>query len=178
MPEIINFLEQYRALADKLAGLAGALTFVIFIALAFPAAAGSTNEVIRAQTVQIVDGDSITVVIEGEMVRVRLAEIDAPEGTQPFAIDSKESLSALCFWVNAELTSIRKDHYGRTLAKVECKGVNVNAEQVRRGMAWVKDQSAKDGELNKLQEEARSSKRGLWSYESPIPPWEWHPLRE
>ena len=137
-------------------------------------AAASADEIIRAKAVSIVDGDSISAVINQELVRVRLAGVDAPEGNQPFAIDSKQSLHDLCFWVEAELSSISKDYYGRMLAKVKCNGVNVNAEQVRRGMAWVADQSVEDRELNQLQEEARAAKRGLWSYESPVPPWEWH----
>ncbi|SFH56630.1 nuclease homologue [Nitrosospira sp. Nsp14] len=62
------------------------------------------------------------------------------------------------------------------MARVKCNGVDVNAEQVRRGLAWVKDQSAKDRTLSKLQNEARSARRGLWSRESPVPPWEWHPF--
>jgi endonuclease YncB( thermonuclease family) len=137
-------------------------------------AAASADEIIRAKAVSIVDGDSISAVINQELVRVRLAGIDAPEGNQPFAIDSRQSLHDLCFWVEAELTSISKDYYGRMLAKVKCNGVNVNAEQVRRGMAWVEDQTVEERELVQLQEEARAAKRGLWSYESPVPPWEWH----
>ena len=137
-------------------------------------AADSADEIIRAKAVSIVDGDSISVVINQELVRVRLAGVDAPEGNQPFAIDSRQSLHDLCFWVEAELSSISKDYYGRMLAKVKCNGVNVNGEQVRRGMAWVADQSVEDRELIQLQEEAQAAKRGLWSYESPLPPWEWH----
>jgi endonuclease YncB( thermonuclease family) len=143
------------------------------VALSLSAAA-SADEIIRAKAVSIVDGDSISAVINQELVRVRLAGVDAPEGSQPFAIDSRQSLHELCFWVEAELSSISKDYYGRMLAKVKCNGVNVNAEQVRRGMAWVADQSVEDRELVQLQEEARAAKRGLWSYESPVPPWEWH----
>jgi endonuclease YncB( thermonuclease family) len=162
----------------------GQLPFKIMVASAISAlsslvalplsAVASADEIIRAKAVSIVDGDSISAVINQEMVRVRLAGVDAPEGNQPFAIDSRKSLHELCFWVEAELSSISKDYYGRMLAKVKCNGVNVNAEQVRRGMAWVADQAVKDRELVQLQEEARAAKRGLWSYESPVPPWEWH----
>lgn len=137
-------------------------------------AADPAGEIIRAKAVSIVDGDSISVVINQELVRVRLAGIDAPEGDQPFAIDSRQSLHDLCFWVEAELGSISKDYYGRILARVYCNEVDVNAEQVRQGMAWVADQSMEDRELLRLQKEARAAKRGLWSYESPIPPWKWH----
>jgi endonuclease YncB( thermonuclease family) len=100
--------------------------------------------VIRALVVQIVNGDSLAVATDGEMVRVQLAEIDAPEGKQPFTIRSKQSLSDLCLWVHAELSSITKDQYGRTLAKVKWEGLDANAEQVRRGMAWAHGEYAKD----------------------------------
>ena len=150
-----------------------AIALITSITLPFPAAADLTDQGIRAQVVQIVDGDSLTIVIDGEMVRVRLAEIDAPESKQPYTKRSKKSLSDLCFWIEAELTSITKDQYGRTLARVRCNGVDVSAEQVKRGMAWVYEGHAKDPELYKLQAEARAAKRGLWSTKSPIPPWRW-----
>jgi endonuclease YncB( thermonuclease family) len=150
-----------------------ALALIIAITLPHSAAAELADEIIRAQVVQIVDGDSLTIVIDGERVRVRLAEIDAPESKQPYTKRSKKSLSNLCFWREAELTSITKDQYGRILARVKCKGVDVNAEQVKRGMAWVYEKHAKDPELYKLQAEARAAKRGIWSTKYPVPPWQW-----
>lgn len=156
-----------------------ALVLVASLALPCTVFAKPDSKVIRAQVLQIVDGDSVTVSIDRELVRVRLAKIDAPEGDQPFSFESRQSLFDLCLWTHAELSSITKDHYGRMLARVKCNGVDVNAEQVRRGLAWVKevkDQSAKDKKLVKLQDEARTAKRGLWSRESPTPPWEWRPF--
>jgi endonuclease YncB( thermonuclease family) len=156
-----------------------ALLLVTYLTLPDAVFAKQNRKVIRAQVLQIVDGDSVTVSMGGGLVRVRLGEIDAPEGDQPFAVESRQSLFDLCLWTHAELSSISKDHYGRMLARVKCNGVDVNAEQVRRGLAWVKevrDQSAKDKKLVKLQDEARTSKRGLWSRESPTPPWEWRPF--
>ncbi len=150
-----------------------AFAIFAFAILSCPIYADPAGKVIHAQVVQIVDGDSLTVVIDGEMVRVRLAEIDAPEKKQPYTKRSKKSLSDLCFWIEAELAGISKDQYGRTLARVRCNGVDANAEQVKRGMAWVYEKHAKDPELYKLQAEARSAKRGLWSVNSPIPPWRW-----
>ena len=154
-----------------------ALVLATYLTLPYAIFAEPPREATRAQVLQIVDGDSVTVSIGSELVRVRLAEIDAPEDDQPFAIESRQSLFDLCLWAHAELSSISKDHYGRTLARVKCKDVDVNAEQVRRGLAWVKKHSAKDKKLFKLQEEARTAKRGLWSDESPTPPWEWLPVR-
>ncbi|WP_090827756.1 thermonuclease family protein [Nitrosovibrio tenuis] len=153
-----------------------ALVFVPLVALPYLVFAGKPAKIIHAQVVQVVDGDSLTVAIDGEMVRVRLAEIDAPEGKQPFTIRSKQSLTNLCLWVPAELSSISKDQYGRTLARVKCEGVDVNAEQVKRGMAWAHGEFTKDPALSTLQEEARSAKRGLWSDKSPTPPWIWRTI--
>jgi endonuclease YncB( thermonuclease family) len=82
----------------------------------------------------------------------------------------------MCFWIEAELTSVTKDQYGRTLARVKCNGIDVNSEQVKRGLAWVYEDT-KDTRLQKLQAEARAAGRGLWESDSPlspVPPWEWH----
>lgn len=66
------------------------------------------------------------------------------------------------------------DRYGRTLGRVFCAGVDANAEQVRRGMAWVYVKYApKDSPLYAIQAEARVARRGLWQDARPVPPWEW-----
>jgi endonuclease YncB( thermonuclease family) len=149
--------------------------FALFavIAISSPAYAQSEEKIVRGQVIGIVEGDTLTVAVDSKQVRVRLAEIDAPETKQPFGNRSKKSLSDLCFWVEAELTIRGKDQYGRKLARVVCNGVDANAEQVKRGMAWVFDKYAKDPVLFKLQDEARTEKRGLWSDKNSIPPWEW-----
>ena len=115
----------------------------------------------------------MTVVVDYRQVRVRLTEIDAPEKKQPFGNRSKQSLSDLCFLVEAELTLKGKDQYGRKLARVICNGIDANSEQVKRGMAWVFDKYEKDPQLYKLQDEARSARRGLWSDKAPTAPWQW-----
>lgn len=155
--------------------LALVLAFILST-LSFPSNADPIDKIIRAQVVQVPDGDSLTIVIDGEMVRVRLAEIDAPEGQQSFSDRSRQSLFDMCFWIEAELTSVTKDQYGRTLARVKCNGIDVNSEQVIRGLAWVYEDT-KDTGLQKLQAEARAAGRGLWESDSPfppVPPWEWH----
>ena len=59
------------------------------------------------------------------------------------------------------------------VGRVSCGGVDANAAQVRRGMAWVYDRYAKDKTLYRLQDEARSSGRGLWIDRNPMAPWDW-----
>ena len=53
--------------------------------------------------------------------------------------------------------------------------LDVSAEMVRQGAAWVYRKYAKDQNLFKLEDEARAAKRGLWglSEAQRVPPWEW-----
>jgi endonuclease YncB( thermonuclease family) len=134
------------------------------------AQAGTFN----GKVVGIADGDSLTVLNENKrQVKIRLAEIDAPESGQPFGARSKQSLSELCFGKQAEVVPRVTGRYKGTVARVKCAGVDANAKQVSRGMAWVYRQYAKDNNLYVLQHEAKSAERGLWSDPSPIPPSAW-----
>lgn len=54
-----------------------------------------------------------------------------------------------------------------------CNGIDVNAEQIRRGMAWVYDEYVIDREMYRLQDEAKAARLGLWSDKSPTTPWYW-----
>ena len=125
------------------------------------------------KVVAVADGDTMTVLKDLQQVKVRLTEIDAPEKKQAFGNRSKESLSDLCFGKTATLVEKGKDRYGRTLARVTCNGVDANAEQVKRGMAWVYDRYVTDKSLYAVQDAARASHLGLWHDEHPVPPWEW-----
>jgi endonuclease YncB( thermonuclease family) len=87
--------------------------------------------------VNVHDGDTVTVLVERTQVRVRLVDIDAPELGQAFGKRSRQSLADMCAGKTAHVADRGKDRYGRTLGHVSCAGVDANAEQVRRGMAWV-----------------------------------------
>lgn len=73
----------------------------------------------------------------------------------------------------AEIKIQGRDRYGRTVARVICAGNDANAEQVRAGMAWVYRRYSKDQSLIAIEAEAKGTRRGLWSDQSPAPPWEW-----
>ena len=129
------------------------------------------------RVIGITDGDTIKVLVNNEQVIVRLVEIDAPEKKQAFGNRSKQSLSDLCFDKNAQIQEKGKDRYGRTLGRVICDGTDSNAEQVKRGMAWVYDKYVTDRSLYQLQDEAKRDGRGLWVDTDPMPPWEWRHRR-
>jgi micrococcal nuclease len=128
---------------------------------------------LTGQVIHVADGDTLTLVINKEWVRARLAGIDAPEANQPFGKLSRESLSDLCFWQQVTVIPKGKDQYGRMFAQVFCGDVDAGAEQVRRGMAWVYDHDVKDNDLQPLQADAKTAKRGLWADPYSKPPWKW-----
>jgi len=149
-------------------------TFLLSVLLAaFPARAD-----VLARVVAVHDGDTVTVVSDQHPLRVRLTDIDAPELGQPFGKRSKTALSELCFGKVAALDIRGRDRYGRTLAALKCDGVDANAQQVRRGYAWVFTRYAKaDSPLYAMQRDARTARRGLWADRAPTPPWEWRRQR-
>ena len=134
---------------------------------------GASAEVIDARVTHIGDGDSLSVCIAGQETRVRLLYIDAPEYRQAFGKEARRSLAELCADKVARLSWEQKDRYGRILARVSCQDVDVNTEQVRRGMAWVSSLDRPEEGFYLAQRSARERSLGLWSEPDRIPPWQW-----
>ena len=112
-------------------------------------------ETFLGRVIGISDGDTLTILInEHEQIKVRLAEIDAPEKKQPYGQRSKQSLSNMCYQQTAVIERIDIDRYGRTVGKVLCGQVNANAEQIRKGMAWGYRKYLHDDSLLLLEQEA------------------------
>lgn len=130
------------------------------------------------KVVGVSDGDTITMLKEREQVKVRLVEIDAPEKRQAFGNRSKQALSQLVHGKQVEIKKYGTDRYGRTLGRVYQSGLDVNAEMVRLGMAWVYVKYAKDKGLYQIEAEAREQRRGLWADKEPVAPWEWRRARK
>lgn len=146
------------------------MKLLLLLLFSLPAVA----DTISGRVIGISDGDTLKLLdANNNTIKVRLAEIDAPEKKQPFGARSKESLSDLCYDKAATADIQAKDRYGRTVARIKCDGVDANAAQISRGMAWVYDKYVKDKSLYQLQDEARTARLGLWSDSEPTPPWEW-----
>lgn len=134
----------------------------------------------RANTclvVAISDGDTLKARcgVSGayEQVTVRINEIDAPEKGQPFGQASKQALSTLCYMAVADIQTVTRDRYRRTVANVKCRDRDVAMHQVSSGMAWAYTKYLKDPELVAAETAARGQHRGLWADMKPIAPWEW-----
>jgi micrococcal nuclease len=120
------------------------------------------------------DGDTLTVRDGNVKTILRLAEVDAPERTQPFSQISRRNLVALCKDAKAiEVQPVSLDRLGCTVAMVTCDGVVVNWRQVHDGLAWCFTKClTQPAVCLPLEREARDARRGLWREDSPMPPWE------
>lgn len=143
-------------------------TALVALALAIAPAARAD---LSGQVVAILDGDTIDILVDRQVVRVRLAQIDAPEKHQPYGSRAKQALASLSFRQPVTVIEAGRDRYGRVLGTVHVAGVNVNAAMVRQGMAWVYRRYATDPALFRAEAAAKVEKRGLWADPSPVPPW-------
>jgi micrococcal nuclease len=111
-------------------------------------------------------------------VRVRLAEIDTPESQQPWGTPARQALSALAFRKQAIIEIQNIGRYRRTVEGGH-RSLDVDAEMVRQGHAWVYRRYLRDRSLLAVEDEARRSHRGLWSLleAEQVPPWVWRRQR-
>lgn len=106
---------------------------------AMPASAESLD----CRVIGIADGNTFSCRTNvGGRLRVRLAEIDAPELKQPYGSQARQALSDHIFGKNVTFEVKGRDGLGRTLARVGVGNIDVNSEMVRRAppgliaLAW------------------------------------------
>ena len=134
---------------------------------------------LTGKVVGISDGDTLTLLVPDgasfKQIKVRLGEIDTPESKQPYGTRARQTLSDLAYNQQARVVVQDTDRYGRTVGRVYVGSVDVNAELVKQGAAWVYRQYLKDQSLLALEAEAKAAKRGLWGLPETerCPPWDW-----
>lgn len=121
----------------------------------------------KAVVAEVRSGDAV--VLKGGQV-VRLAGVEAPKGSDPFAAEARAALSRLVLGQEVQLMygGARQDAYGRALAQLK----------LARGGGWVQEALLKAGDVRvhtyadnralarpMLDDEARArlAKRGLWA---------------
>jgi endonuclease YncB( thermonuclease family) len=146
--------------------------FVLLVAI-------SSSKIVLAETllgevVSIHDGDTVTLITDNnQKIKVRLAQIDAPEIAQNYGEQSKQYLSNLVLNKRVTVETETIDKYGRTVGTLILNGVDVNAQQVKVGMAWAYRKYLHNTGLLTIEENARLAKTGLWSDLSAIAPWDY-----
>jgi endonuclease YncB( thermonuclease family) len=150
---------------------------IFSILVAFSLGNMASANIIHGRVVGVSDGDTVTVIdVNKTQYKIRLAGIDAPEKAQAYGQKSKESLSELVFGKQVDVEWSKQDRYGRTVGKIMLAGVDINLEQIKRGMAWhykqyQNEQSPEDRDAYaQYQSQAQERKMGLWRDPTPIEP--------
>lgn len=126
------------------------------------------------KAVSVTDGDTLRVLDDAKQEHViRLAGIDAPERKQAFGTVARDRLAELTKGKAVAVIAGKPDKYGRTVARIEVEGQDVNKAMVAEGLAWHYVRYSTDATLAEAEREARAARRGLWRDPAPVPPWEW-----
>lgn len=138
-----------------------------------PAGSGAGPVVLRAEVLEVTDGDTIVVRLRGGGVeRVRYIGVDTPESTpdQPlecFGHEAAERNRELVGGevVRLELGAERRDDYGRLLAYVRTRDAFVNLRLLEGGYArtlTIAPNDARAPLFGRIESRAGRDGRGLW----------------
>jgi endonuclease YncB( thermonuclease family) len=131
------------------------------------------NQFVEAQVINVVDGDTIDVLIDGTEYRIRYILIDTPEthhptkGEEPFGPEATEANRTL---VEGKIVKLEKDvsdvdQYDRLLRYVYVDDIMVNEELLRQGLAKVATYPPDVKYVDRflaVQKEAQAAGRGIW----------------
>lgn len=111
----------------------------------------------------------VTRVIDGDTFysnggKYRLAEIDAPELSQTFGIESKMYLKRLIENKKVYIDVLSTDKYGRSIVRVYLNGVYISQKMVENGYASQYKRYSNNSLLRRLEQNARNERRGLWKH--------------
>ena len=130
---------------------------------------------INGEVIRVQDGDTLTVKTKRDkLYKVRLANIDAPEISQPFGKQARRRVKDLVLKKTIRVDYIFKDKYGRLIGELILpEGKLLNEEMLKAGLAWhYRVKHPQSTFLEKLEYKAWQKKLGLWVQDKPIPPWE------
>lgn len=139
----------------------------------------SWADTLRGVVIVVIDGDTVLfkpdyyAARSRAFLKLRLADIDAPEKDQSGGDAATRALSAMVLKQLVEIRTVGADAYGRTIAQLQLGALQVNMEMVRLGQAWVATRARDNIALEAALGEARHAKRGIWAEAEPTPPWVW-----
>ncbi len=163
-------------------------SLVLLTALLLAATAGAAERLTLESSIEVEDGDTLLIDIDGQQTRIQLAGIDAPEDSDnpKFRVDLKrtrlsaEQLLPLGRVATEQLRYLireqgpfvlhfdpeRKDRYGRTPGDlVNASGDSISAQMVANGYAIPLGRGLPADlarRLGALEARARADSKGLW----------------
>lgn len=147
----------------------------------------ATIRTVTCTVTKVSDGDTIHLTTpEQTVLKVRLYGIDAPETDkidnktgkvnipgQPYGEESSNALESKIMGKKVKVDILDIDKYRRMVGMIYLDDRNINLEMIREGYAEAFIEYLKEpyrAEFLKVEQEARSAKKGIWSlpdYERP-----------
>lgn len=160
--------------------LLAVLLLLVGLPLHAPEAARTRAGWVSGRIVSVHDGDTATLVTqEGRRITLRFYGVDAPElathqwPEQAHARDAGAYMRKLILEHEVSVRLTGEKTYGRLVGEVFIEGHSASRELVREGLGWWNQRYAqRDSDLQRLQESARASRKGLWRSSAPEAPWD------
>ena len=133
---------------------------------------------LQGKVVEVLDGESLTVMSVNQPLKVKLIAVAAPASKQPFADVAQQHLSDLVGgkYVTVYFTSLNHENF--VVGRVVAKQMDVGEQMIRDGVAWYdKSEASNLSEVERQEylgseQAARSEARGLWTDPNPVAPWD------
>ena len=124
---------------------------------------------------KVIDGDTVHMSSDNQLIKVRLRYIDAPEIGQAYGIKAKDFLKNLVLNQTVTVSSSYNDRYGRMIGDIYIyntrENIYVNAKMIKSGNAWVYKTYRNNKYLINLEQIAKDLKNGIWLDDNPLEPW-------
>ena len=127
--------------------------------------------------VDVIDGDTVMVMLEGKVRPLHLCSVDAPQMEQPFGPEAKQYTTDLLL---NKVVTIDYIDMNRANDIVTFDGKSLKWGLIRAGLAWYPRNHEKNqlrslnDPLGKQERKARRKRVGLWAQKDPQPPWSLH----
>lgn len=139
-----------------------------------------SEEFPRGRVIKVIDGDSLVVRLNNTTREIRLWGIDSPEYRQRYGVQSGKQLRKLVSGKTVTVKQKDVDSYNRIVALVYLGTTLINEEMIQLGNSWVYTRYCDDvlcDKWQKLQQQARKERLGLWKNGDVMPPWKWRQLQ-
>jgi len=127
--------------------------------------------------IDVIDGDTVIILCEGEKRPVHLVTVDAPQLEQPYGKEAKLFTEKLLLNNVATISYIDRN---RATDIVSASGSSLKWGLVRGGLAWYPENHKENelrnvaDKLGKYERKARRGRKGLWADDNPQAPWTIH----
>ena len=130
-----------------------------------PALLRLLGQTVSGTVISVADGDTVRLRLDGsgQIVRVRLEGVDAPEQGEPFSAQSRNAARVMLFEKKVQVKATDVDNYDRLVARLIVNGQDSSIYLVESGLACHFTRFANDPLLAKAQLAARSAGRGFWA---------------